>query len=151
MAVVKIPEGFSTITPTLIVDGAAKAIDLYTKALGAKEAYRMECPETKKVMHACLQIGSSKVFLGDTNPQCSSPTSSSFYVYLDDVDSAFSKAKQGGLKEVSAVQDMFWGDRIGTVQDPFGNKWTLATHVRDVSPQEMEEAKKKMAAKAKAA
>jgi len=141
-----IPEGFATLTPNMIVDGAAKAIELYTKAFGAKEMYKMADP-SGKIMHACIQIGTSKVFLADTNPQMSANTAS-FYVYINDVDAAFRQATQAGLKETMAVQDMFWGDRVGSVQDAFGNKWMLATHKRDVSPEEMEEARKKMCAKA---
>jgi len=150
MPVAPIPEGFSTVTPTLVCSDASKAIDLYTKALGAKEVYRMACPTSGKIMHACIQIGSSKIFLADASPEagCGTPTASNFYVYINDVDATFSQAKQAGLKETSAPQDMFWGDRVGNVKDQFGNSWTLATHVRDVSPQEMEEAKKKFAAKA---
>ena len=146
----KIPEGFSTITSTLIVNGAAKAIDTYKKAFGATEVYRMETPDKKKIMHACLQIGDSKLFLCDAMPEwgCGTPSSSSFYVYLDNVDDAFKKAKQAGLEELSAVEDMFWGDRTGRLKDGFGNNWTLATHVRDVTDAEMEEARKKMAKKA---
>jgi PhnB protein len=151
MPVQKIPEGFATVTPTLVLQDAAKAIELYTKAFGANEVYRMACPDTGKIMHACLQVGSSKVFLCDTHPEmCAQPTSSSFYLYVDDVDATFGKAKQAGLKDVNAPQDMFWGDRTGSVKDSFGNSWTLATHVRDVSPQEMEEGRKKFSSKAAA-
>lgn len=147
----KIPEGFHSVTPTLILNGAAKAIETYKKAFGAQELYRMECPGgTGKIMHACITIGDSKLFLADTNPQmgCATPSVSTFYVYLEDVDATFKQAKQAGLAEASPVQDMFWGDRTGTVKDSFGIHWTLATHVRDVSPEEMEEARKKFGAKA---
>lgn len=151
----KTPEGFNTITPSLSIDGASNAIELYTKAFGAKEIHRMNCPDTGKVMHACLEIGSSKIFLADAMPECGGPSQSSFYLYMDDVDGAFKKATHAGLKEAWPVQDMFWGDRMGTVKDPFGNSWTLATHVKDVSPEEMEEGRKKfiesMKAKQKAA
>jgi len=123
---------------------------MYVKALGAKEEYRMPCADSNKIMHACITIGNSKVFLCDTNPQmsCGTPTNSTFYVYVDDVDAAFKKAKQGGLEEFSPVQDMFWGDRVGCVTDSFGIRWTLATHMRDVSPAEMEEGRKKFSEKA---
>jgi uncharacterized glyoxalase superfamily protein PhnB len=146
MPVSKIPEGFSTITPSLIVADAAKAIDLYVKAFGAKELYRMPVPKTGKIMHACIQIGSSKLFIADVNPQMPTPSNSSFYLYFDNVDAVFQKATKAGLRETSSVQDMFWGDRVGSVKDPFGNQWTLATHVREVSQKEMEEAQKKFAA-----
>jgi len=144
-----IPEGYSTLTPTLVVSEAAKAIDLYKKAFGATEEYRMACGDSDKIMHACLKIGSSKIFLSDAMPGKDScePTASNFYVYMDDVDSAFRMAKNAGMKEAAAVEDMFWGDRVGAVKDAFDNTWTLATHVRDVSPEEMEEGKKKFADK----
>lgn len=146
MSVKAIPEGFTTVTPTLILNDAAKAIELYKQAFGAKELYRMEAPGKKKIMHACIMIGNAKLFLADAGPKgegCGSPSDSSFYLYLDDVDTVFKQAKKAGLEEQFAVQDMFWGDRMGCVNDHFGIKWTLATHVRDVSPQEMEEAKNK--------
>lgn len=142
----KIPEGFQNVTPSLNINGAASAIELYTKAFNAKELYRMECPESKKIMHACIQIGNSKIFLSDTNPAvgCNTPSVSGFYVYFEDVDTAFKQAnKQAGMNEIMPVQDMFWGDRTGTLRDEFGISWTLATHVRDVSPAEMEEGRKK--------
>ncbi len=140
----KVPEGFHTITPSLNIEGAAKAIELYKKAFGATEDYRMETPDGK-VMHACLQIGDSKIFLADTMPEmgCGLPSSASFYLYLPDVDASFKQAKDAGLNEAWPVQDMFWGDRTGTLKDPFGNQWTLATHMREVSPEEMEEGRKK--------
>jgi len=147
----KIPEGFNTITPTLTVDGAAKALDLYKKAFGAQELYRMEFSDgSGKIMHSCIQIGNSKIFIADTNPEmgCSTPSASTFYVYVDDVDATFKQAKQAGANELYPVQDMFWGDRTGSLKDSFGITWTLATHVRDVSQDEMEEAKKKFGKKA---
>ena len=147
----KIPQGFNTVTPSLTVNGAAKAIELYKKAFGAKEEYRMECDDgSGKIMHACIQIGDSKLFLADTNPKmgCGTPSVSSFYVYLNDVDAAFKQAKQAGCSETYPVQDMFWGDRTGSLKDSFGIQWTLATHVREVSPKEMEEGRKKFMSKA---
>jgi PhnB protein len=141
-----IPEGFTTITPSLIVDGAAKAIDLYVKALGAKELSRF-ATDANRIMHACLQIGTSKLFIADANEKMPA-TKSGFYLYFNDVEASFKQAIQGGMQKVMDPQDMFWGDRMGAVMDPFGNSWTLASHVRDVSPQEMEEARKKYGAKA---
>jgi uncharacterized glyoxalase superfamily protein PhnB len=144
-----IPEGFATITPTLVVNGAEDAIALYTKAFGAKEVHRMNCPNTGKVMHACLQIGTSKLFISDAYPEKGCVASSgNFYLYLNDADSGFTQAKQAGMQEAQPLQDQFWGDRTGTLRDAFGNNWTLATHVRDVSPQELQDAVKKMASKA---
>ena len=134
-----------SVIPTLVVDGAAKAIELYKKALGAKEEYRMNDPNSGKIVHACIQIGNSKLFLCDVNPNMGvpSPIPSKLYVYLPDVDASFKQAKQAGLSEVMPPQDMFWGDRMGAVKDPFGISWTLATHVREVSPKELEEGQKK--------
>ncbi len=108
----KIPEGFATLTPTLNINGAAKAMALYDKAFGAKEEYRMECPDNGKIMHACMSIGSSKLFLADAMPEmgCGTPSNSTFYVYVDDVDAAFKQAKQAGLSEVMPPEDMFWGE-----------------------------------------
>ncbi len=142
-------ETSQSVIPSLLLNGAAKAIELYKKALGAKEVYRMDGPGGK-IMHACIEIGNSKIFLGDTTAKMNTPSSSSFYLYVDDVDTSFKQAKQAGLSEAWPVSDMFWGDRMGAVTDSFGIKWTLATHVRDVSPEEMEKGKqewlKKMAA-----
>lgn len=138
-----LPHTPQTLTASLTLDGAAKAIELYKKAFGAKEVYRMATPEGDKIMHACLTIGNSQLFLSDTNLKMGCPASTTnFYVYLPDVDAAFKQAKQAGLNELFAPQDMFWGDRTGTVRDNFGITWTLATHVRDVSPEEMEEGRK---------
>ena len=147
----KIQGGFSTITPTLIVNGAAQAIEQYKKAFNAEEVYRLECPETKKIMHACFKIGDSNIFISDANPAkgCAA-TTSSFYAYIEDVDASFKQAKQAGLQETQAVEDRFWGDRTGTVKDSFGTTWTLATHVRDVTVEEIEEAQRKLS-KAEAA
>ena len=136
------PEGFHTITPQIHVTNGDKAIALYRKALGAKELHRMLAPGTKTIMHACLEIGGSKLFLSDyTQPgQIMKGAGSSFYVYVDDVDAAHKKAKAGGMKEDMPPTDMFWGDRMSTVNDPFGHSWNLATFKRRVDPAEMERA-----------
>lgn len=143
----KVPEGYHTVTPGLVLKDTAKAIELYKKAFGAKEDYRMQMPGSNKIMHACLTIGNSKVFLSDANPEmgCGTPSVSTFYLYLNDVDAAFKQARGAGLKELSPVQDMFWGDRTGSLEDGFGIRWTLATHVREVSESEMMEGAKKFA------
>ncbi len=147
----KIPEGFHTITPTLTVNGADKAIELYERAFGATEIYRMEAPDgSGKIIHACLQVGNSMLFLADVNPAmgCATPSVSTFYLYIDDVDASFNQARKAGLTETYPVQDMFWGDRTGSLKDPFGIQWTLATHVREVTPEEMEEGQKQFMKKA---
>lgn len=142
----KIPEGFNTITCNLNVEGAAQAIELYKKAFGAKEISRMTASDNSgKIIHACIQIGDSKLFIADVMPEmgCAEPSVTSFYLYMEDVDSAFKQAKQAGLEEKYPVTDMFWGDRTGSLKDKFGVMWTIATHVRDVSDEEMKEGQKK--------
>ena len=149
MAVKAIPEGYYSLTPYLVVKGAAEAIEFYTKAFGATEMMRMPGPGGK-IMHAELQIGNSVLMLSDENPERGylSPASrggntSSVMFYTDDVDAAFRNAIAAGAKETTPVTDMFWGDRMGNLTDPFGHSWAIATHQEDVSPQEME---KRMAA-----
>lgn len=144
MTVQKTPQGFSSVTPYLMIEGAQMAIDIYTQAFGAKEENRMTCPQTGKIMHTVLTIGNSKLMLSDAWPEseCGKATSSSFYIYVDDVDAAFKKASTAGLKDTMKPEDMFWGDRTAAVTDPFGNVWTLATHVRDMSKDEIEQAAK---------
>jgi uncharacterized glyoxalase superfamily protein PhnB len=139
-----IPQGMSTIIPYLNVKDAAQAIETYKKAFGAKEVHKLVMPGTDKVMHACLEIGTSRFFISESMQIA--PTVSSFYLYRDNADQAFTQAKQAGMQEVSAPADMFWGDRMGTLKDRFGITWSVATHMRDVSPDEMQEAMKKMAA-----
>lgn len=144
-----IPEGHSTITPSLVVNDARAAIDLYKKALGATEGGILICPVTDKVMHAIITVGNSIIFIADVMPGGPAATASNFYLYLDDVDAAFEKACQGGMQEKYPLQDQFWGDRTGTVTDPFGIVWTLATHVKDVSNEDIERMGKEMSEKMK--
>jgi PhnB protein len=138
------PEGFTTITPQIHVSNGDKAIALYKKALGAKELHRMLAPGSKTIMHACLEIGGSKLFLSDHKPpgQSMKGADSSFYVYVADVDAAHKKAKANGMKEVMPPTDMFWGDRMSALNDPFGHNWNLATFKRQVDPTEMQRAMK---------
>lgn len=145
----KIPQDMNTVTPSLSVDGAAEAVALYIKAFGAKEMHPPIAAPNGKIMHATIMIGDSHIFLNDTDPQmCAEPSASSFYVYMEDVDAAVARAKGAGLEEVYPVADMFWGDRMGVVKDKFGINWALATHVKDVSEEEMEKAKNEMFAQA---
>lgn len=134
-----IPEGFTTITPNLNLENASEAIELYKKAFGAKDLGIMKSPDgSGKIMHAVLEIGGAKFFLADM--VCSGqkqPSNSSFYLYVPDVDAAFKQASQAGLKEIMPVTDMFWGDRLGALTDKFGISWSIATHTRDVSDDEM--------------
>jgi PhnB protein len=149
-----IPEGYHSITPQLTCKGAAKAIEFYKTALGAKELMRMSGPGGV-VMHAELQVGDSRFMLGDEIPGMShapdpaAPGSSYLFVYSEDVDATFKRALDAGAKVEMAVDNMFWGDRFGKFTDPFGHHWGVATHVEDVSPEEMkrrsEEMSKQMA------
>jgi PhnB protein len=148
-AVHAIPEGYHTITPSLTVSDAEAAIRLYEKALGAEVKGKLHAPGGKKIMHSCLQIGNSKIFVQDVMPNMPGPKErhASFYVYVPDVDAAHKRAVAAGMKELYAPMDMFWGDRTGVVADAFGHHWTLATHRSDPSPAEMENAMKAWAAK----
>jgi PhnB protein len=153
MATQPIPEGYHTATPYLAVDDAAEAIEYYTKAFGAKERVRMETPDGK-IGHAELEIGDSLVMLADPFPQTSTMppkelggTSVSVFLYVEDVDAFVKQAVDAGATVTMEVADQFWGDRFGSVTDPFGHLWSIATHVEDVPPEEMaERAKAAMAA-----
>ena len=153
MAVKPIPEGYRTVTPYLAVDDAAEAIEYYKKAFGAKERVRMETPD-EKIGHAELEIGDSLVMLSDPIPEATTRTpkelggtSASVFLYVEDVDAVVKRAVDAGATVTMEVADQFWGDRFGSVQDPFGHSWSIATHVEDVPPEEMaERAKRAMAA-----
>jgi PhnB protein len=144
MANVKpIPDGYHSVTPYLIIDGASKAIDFYKKAFGATELFRMD--HEGKVGHAELKIGDSPIMLADEQPSMGyvSPkalggTPVSLMIYVEDVDKIYKQAISAGATEVRAVQDQFYGDRSGNLKDPFGHVWTVATHKEDVSPEEMD-------------
>ncbi len=138
-----IPDGYHTLTPHLICRDAARAIDFYKLAFGAEEVMRMPGPGGA-VMHAELKIGDSHVMLAEENPQwdCKSPlalggTPVSLHLYVQDVDKSFDRAVKAGAKVKMPVSDMFWGDRYGQVVDPSGHTWSLATHVKDMTPAEM--------------
>ena len=154
MAVKPIPDGYHTVTPYLIVQSAAKALDFYKKAFGATEVCRMPGPGGK-IMHAELRVGDSVVMLSDEFPGMStarSPkalggTTGGLFLYLPDVDAAFKRAVEAGCKVLMPLTDMFWGDRFGKLEDPFGNQWSLATHKEDVSPREQAERAKSAMAK----
>jgi PhnB protein len=140
-----IPEGYHTVTPYLAVDDAARAIDFYKKAFGAKERVRMEAPDGK-IGHAELELGDSLVMLSDPFPQASTRppkeldgTSASVFMYVEDVDAVVNKAVGAGATVTMEVEDQFWGDRFGTVTDPFGHVWSIATHVEDLTPDEIAE------------
>jgi PhnB protein len=136
-----VPEGLHTVTPQLSVDGATQAIDFYKKAFGAEEVMRAPDPSGQKIWHAQLRIGNSSIFVNDTFPEMGGkPSQSSMWLYLDNVDAAFKRAVDAGCTVRMAVADMFWGDRTGTVTDRWGIQWTIATHVKDMSPAEMKKA-----------
>jgi PhnB protein len=153
MAVQPVPEGYQTVTPYLAVEDAAKAIEFYTKAFGAKERVRMDAPDGK-IGHAELEIGDSLVMLSDPFPQASTKppkelggTSASVFLYVEDVDALTKQAIDAGATSTMEVADQFWGDRMGSITDPFGHSWSIATHVEDVAPEEIAaRAKEAMAA-----
>src|SRR5438067_5015015 len=147
-----IPKDYSSVTPYLVIKGAAQAIDYYKKVFGATEVMRMPGPEDK-IGHAELQIGNSRIMLADENPNMGQGHSSattvggspvSLYVYLPDVDQVVQRATAEGAKVLRPVEDQFYGDRTGFIQDPFGHLWGVATHIEDVSPKDMEERMKKL-------
>ena len=155
MAVQPVPDGYNTVSPYLAVEDAATAIDYYKKAFGATERVRMEAPDGK-IGHAELEIGDSIVMLADPFPQASTKpphelggTSAGVFLYVEDVDAVVKRAVDAGASVTMEVADQFWGDRFGTVTDPFGHVWSVATHIEDVPPAEMaERAKAAMAAMA---
>jgi PhnB protein len=134
-----IPKGYATVTPYLILNEAAKAIEFYKKAFGAKERARME-HSNGKIGHAELKFGDSIIMLADECPEkgATSPANGgsgvSIHLYVKDVDTVFKKAVSSGAKIIREVENMFYGDRSGGLQDPFGHTWFLATHVEDVTP-----------------
>lgn len=142
MPVKPIPDGYSSVTPYLIVDDAARALDFYRDALGAVELYRI--PMAGKIGHAEIRIGNAILMLSDEWPEMQAlgpnkrgGTTASFMIYIDDADAAYRRAVDAGAREDRPPADQPWGDRMGTVIDPFGHKWTLATHIEDVDPEEL--------------
>ncbi len=138
-----IPDGYPRVTPYLIVDGAAAAIDFYTSVLGATERMRMEGPDGK-VGHAELEIGDSVIMLADEHPEMDARgpktvggTPVSLHLYVEDADNIFKLAIEAGAEALRPVEDKFYGDRSGSFEDPFGHHWHVATHVEDIPPDEM--------------
>ena len=143
MSVQAIPKGYHTITPYMTVRDAARAIEFYKQAFGAKERGVMKGPEGK-VMHAELVIGDSIIMLADEfpefgslSPQSIGGSGTGLHIYIEDVDSAFDRAVKAGATVEMPVADMFWGDRYGKLRDPFGHKWSIGTHKADLSMEEM--------------
>jgi len=148
----RIPEGMHTVTPHLVCAGAADAIEFYRKAFGAVETSRLPGP-SGLLMHAAIRIGDSTVMLTDEFPAWNSygpkaleGTAVTIHLYVDDVDAVAARAVAAGANVVMPVEDMFWGDRYGVFEDPFGHRWSVATHLRDVTTAQMQEAMQKMAA-----
>jgi len=146
MSVQPIPKGYHTLTPSLTVRDAARAIDFYKRAFGAEQIGVMKGPDGK-VMHAELRIGDSLLMLADEfpeygslSPQSIGGTGMSLHIYIEDVDSAFDRATKAGANVEMPVTDMFWGDRFGKLVDPFGHKWSIATRKREMSSAEIEKA-----------
>jgi PhnB protein len=143
MSVKPIPDGYHTVTPYLVVRGAVEALRFYQEAFGAKETTRLELPGGK-LAHAEFKIGDSIVMMADENPdmgflspQSVGGTPVSHLLYVDDADSVFASTVAAGAKELRPLADQFYGDRMGTLQDPFGHVWSVATHVEDVTEEEM--------------
>jgi len=146
-----IPEGMRSVTPHLICAGAAAAIEFYKKAFGAVELSRIPGGDGK-IMHASIRIGDSVIMLNEENPEWGalgpkalkgSPVT--IHLYVKDADAVFAQAVKAGAKVTMPLDDMFWGDRYGKVEDPFGHQWSIGTHVRDVTPEEMQKAMAQMA------
>jgi uncharacterized glyoxalase superfamily protein PhnB len=147
-----VQDGAHTVTPHLVCAGAADAIEFYKKAFHATELMRLPGPDGK-IMHGCIRIGDSNVMLVDESPQwgCLGPKSLNgspvtIHLSVEDADAFFGHAVEAGAKIKMPVQDMFWGDRYGVLEDPFGHSWSVATHVRDVSPEELQQAAQKACA-----
>ncbi len=138
-----VPKGYHSVTPYLVVDDAKRAIEFYKRAFGAQETARMDGPHGK-IAHAEIRIGDSMVMLSDEMPGAGNKSAKTLggspvglMIYVDNVDAVFKQAVAAGAKVVQPLENQFWGDRYGRITDPFGIPWSLATHIEDVSPQEM--------------
>ncbi|SEK58457.1 VOC family protein [Nitrosovibrio tenuis] len=144
MPIKPIPDGYHSITPYLMINGAAGAIEFYKRAFGAKEMFKMGAPGDK-IGHAEILIGDSRVMMADDcgkespfrSPQSSGSSPVGLYLYVDDVDKLFAQAVNAGARVIKPVQDQFYGDRTGALEDPFGHIWFIATHKEDLSPDEI--------------
>ena len=147
MAVQAIPDGMHTITPHLVCQGAADAIEFYKKAFNAEEVGRFPTPDGR-LMHAHIKVGDSSVFIADEflemggggSPKKLGGTAVTLALYVTDADKAWKQALDAGAKVVVPIEDMFWGDRYGILEDPFGHSWSISTHVKDVTEEEMRKA-----------
>ena len=154
MAQVKpIPQGMHTVTPNLVIRGCARAIEFYQRALGAKEVTRFPAPDGKSIWHAELRIGDSIVFMNDemgttlSAPDAEHPAPVGMWLYVADCDAAYQRAVEAGAQGKMEPADMFWGDRTAAVIDPFGYLWNFATHVKDMTEEEMRRAGEEFARK----
>ena len=148
-----IPDGMHSVTPHLVCAGAAAAIEFYKKAFNATEQMRLPGPQGK-LMHASIRIGDSTIMLvdefpdwGSLGPKARGGSSVTIHLQVEDVDALVKQAAAAGAKITMPVDDMFWGDRYGQIEDPFGHRWSVATHTRDVTPEEMQQAMQKMSSK----
>lgn len=139
-----IPDGYHSVTPYLIINGASDAIEFYKKAFGATELFRMAQPDGK-IGHAEIKIGDSPIMLADEfpemkylGPKSQGGSAVSLLIYVEDVDTVFTRALEAGAEEQKAIEDKFYGDRMGSLVDPFGHVWHVGTHTEDISPEEME-------------
>ena len=138
-----VPDGYHTVTPHLVIRGAAAALEFYKKAFGAEEVCRMPMPDGKTLMHAEIKIGDSHLFLCDEcpgmnrSPQSLGGCCTTINLYVPDADAVFNRAVTAGAIVQMPLADMFWGDRYGKLVDPFGHEWSVATHKEDLSPEEM--------------
>ena len=145
-----VPEGMHTVTAALAVEGASDAIAFYKKAFGAEEVMRAPDPTGKKIWHAQIRIGDSQVFVNDASPEMGNTANKTrLWIYVDSVDPLFKRATDSGATVKMPLGDMFWGDRIGTVVDTWGNEWTLAQHVKDMTMDEMKKAQEAFVASMK--
>ena len=148
-----LPTGYHSVTPTIVVRGADKAIDFYKRAFGAEEINRMPAPDGS-IMHAEIRIGDSVIMLGEENeqwgtrsPQSLGGVHGSLHIYVENADASFERALKAGAKVRYPLEDAFWGDRYGKVTDPFGHEWGIATRVKELTPAEMDKAGKEWMAK----
>ncbi len=139
-----IPDGMHSVTPHIVCNGAADAIRFYKKAFNAEELFRLDGPDGK-LMHACIQIGNSRVMMADEFPEWGSlgpktlkGSPVTLHLYVEDADQAFAQAVDAGATIKMPLANMFWGDRYGMVTDPFGHMWSIATHIKDVSHEDMQ-------------
>ena len=143
MTIKAIPDGYHSVTPYLSIKGAADAIEFYKKAFDAVELFRLDMPGGE-IGHAEIKIGNSRIMIADScddvsfgDPKTLGASTVGLYLYINDVDAMYSQAVAAGAKTVQPVEDQFYGDRIGTIEDPYGHRWFLATHKEELSPEEL--------------